>query len=142
MDDTIYATTATAWGGRSGRVASTDGRLDVTLSSPAAMGGDDGPGTNPEQMFAGGYAACFHSALRNTALSRKLDVSESAISVTIRLVGSLAERRLALAATIEAELPGLEKDAAWELLEATHQLCPYSVVTRGNMPVELLLVQD
>ena len=141
MDDVIYSTTATAWGGRSGRVASTDGRLDVTLSSPAAMGGDDGPGTNPEQMFAGGYAACFHSALRNTALSRKLDVSDSAISVTISLVGSLAERRLALAATIEAELPGLDKEAARELLEATHQLCPYSVVTRGNMPVELLLTE-
>jgi lipoyl-dependent peroxiredoxin len=141
MDDVIYAATATAWGGRNGRVASTDGRLDLTLSSPAAMGGDDGPGTNPEQMFAGGYAACFHSALRNTARSRKLDVSESAISVTIKLVGSLAERRLAMAATIEAELPGLDKEAARELLEATHQLCPYSVVTRGNMPVELLLTE-
>jgi osmotically inducible protein OsmC len=141
MDDVIYTATATAWGGRSGRVASTDGRLDVTLSSPAAMGGDDGPGTNPEQMFAGGYAACFHSALRNIARSRKLDVSESAISVTIKLVGSLAERRLAMAATIEAELPGLDKEAARELLEATHQLCPYSVVTRGNMPVELLLTE-
>jgi osmotically inducible protein OsmC len=142
MDATIYSATATAWGGRRGRVASSDNRLDVVLSSPAAMGGDDGPGTNPEQMFAGGYAACFHSALRNTALSRKLDVSESAISVTISLVGSIAERRLGMAARIEAELPGLERSAAQELLEATHELCPYSVVTRGNMPVELVLIED
>ncbi len=141
-DSTLYSATATAWGGRRGRVASTDERLDVNLSSPAALGGDDGPGTNPEQMFAGGYAACFHSALKNTATSRKLDVSESAVSVTIKLVGSLPERRLNMAATIEAEIPGLERSVAQELLEATHQLCPYSVVTRGNMPVELVLVQD
>jgi osmotically inducible protein OsmC len=141
-DTTIYSATATAWGGRRGRVTSTDNRLDVELSSPKAMGGDDGPGTNPEQMFAGGYAACFHSALKNTALSRKLDVSESAISVTIKLVGSLTERRLALAAKIEAELPGLDPADAHELLEATHQLCPYSVATRGNMDVELVLVED
>jgi Ohr subfamily peroxiredoxin len=142
MDDTIYSTTATAWGGRSGRVTSTDNRLDVQLSSPASMGGDDGPGTNPEQMFAGGYAACFHSALRATAGGRKLDVSESAVSVTISLVGSIKERRLGLAAKIEAEIPGLDPAVARELLEATHQLCPYSVATRGNIPVELVLVED
>jgi osmotically inducible protein OsmC len=141
-DATIYTTTATAWGGRRGKVLSTDNRLDVQLSSPAAMGGDDGPGTNPEQMFAGGYAACFHSALKNTAISRKLDVSESAVSVTISLVGSIKERRLGLAARIEAELPGLAPDVARELLEATHELCPYSVATRGNMPVELALVDN
>lgn len=142
MEPTIYSATATAWGGRRGRVASTDNRLDVELSSPAEMGGDDGPGTNPEQLFAGGYASCFHSALRTTAQIRKLDVKESAVSVTIRLVGSIPELRLGLAATIEAELPGLEESVAWELLEATHKLCPYSVATRGNVPVELILVQD
>lgn len=142
MDQTIYGATATAWGGRSGRVTSTDNRLDVTLSSPKAMGGDDGPGTNPEQMFAAGYAACFHSALKATAGPRKLDVSDSAISVTIKLVGSIAERRLSMAGVIEAELPGLDREVAQELLEATHQLCPYSVVTRGNMPVELILTES
>jgi lipoyl-dependent peroxiredoxin len=142
MDKVIYSATATAWGGRRGRVLSTDNRLDVTLSSPAAMGGDDGPGTNPEQMFAGGYAACFHSALRSIARRRNLDVSESAVSVTISLVGSVGSGSLGMAARIEAELPGLEHDIARDLLESTHQLCPYSAVTRGNMPVELVVVED
>jgi Ohr subfamily peroxiredoxin len=142
MSDTIYSATATAWGGRRGRVSSSDGRLDVQLSSPKQMGGDDGPGTNPEQMFAAGYAACFHSALKNTAAGRKLDVSESAVSVTVSLVGSLSARQLSLTAQIQAELPGIDREAAHELLEATHQLCPYSVATRGNMPVELVLVED
>jgi osmotically inducible protein OsmC len=142
MEDTIYGTTATAWGGRSGRVTSTDNRLDVELSSPKEMGGDGGPGTNPEQMFAAGYAACFHSALRAIAGGHKVDVSGSAISVTIKLVGSIKERHLSLAAKIEAEIPDVDPALAQEILEQTHQLCPYSVATRGNMPVELVLVQD
>ena len=140
MDDAIYTTTATAWGGRSGRVASDDGRLQQDLSSPAAMGGDDGPGTNPEQMFAAGYAACFHSALRAIAAGRHVDVSGSAVSVTVGLVGSIKERRLSLAAKIEAELPGVDPGVAREVLEQTHALCPYSVATRGNIDVELALV--
>jgi osmotically inducible protein OsmC len=140
MDETIYTTTATAWGGRSGRVASDDGRLEQELSSPKAMGGDDGPGTNPEQMFAAGYAACFHSALRAIAGAHRVDVSESAVSVTVALVGSIKERRLSLAAKIEAELPGVDPDVAREVLEQTHALCPYSVATRGNVDVELVLV--
>jgi Ohr subfamily peroxiredoxin len=140
MEDTIYTTTATAWGGRSGRVESDDGRLGQDLSSPKVMGGDDGPGTNPEQMFAAGYAACFHSALRAIAAGHKVDIKDSAVSVTVKLVGSIKERRLALAAKIEAELPGVDPDKAREVLEQTHALCPYSVATRGNMDVELVLV--
>lgn len=140
MSDTLYSTTATAWGGRSGKVASDDGRLDQQLSSPAALGGDDGPGTNPEQMFAAGYAACFHSAVRNIAAAHRVDVSDSAISVTVALVGSIKERRLSLAAKIEAELPGVPADQARRILDETHALCPYSVATRGNVPVELVLV--
>jgi Ohr subfamily peroxiredoxin len=140
MKDTVYSATSTAWGGRRGRVLSTDGRVDLQLSSPKEMGGDDGPGTNPEQLFASGYAACFHSALRATAAARKIDVADSAVSVTVALVGSIAARQLGLGVRIEAELPGLEKSTARELLEATHQLCPYSVATRGNIEVELDVV--
>jgi osmotically inducible protein OsmC len=142
MTDVIYSTTATAWGGRQGKVVSSDNRLDLQLSSPKAMGGDDGPGTNPEQMFAAGYAACFHSALRSIAAAKKLDVSDSAVSVTISLVGSLAARELALAARIEAEIPHLDPVAAQALLEATHQLCPYSVATRGNIDSQVILVES
>jgi Ohr subfamily peroxiredoxin len=139
MTDTLYSTTATAWGGREGRVESADKRLEVQLSVPKALGGDDGPGTNPEQMFAAGYAACFHSALRAIARQQKVDVSESAVSVTISMVGSLAEG-IDLAATIEAELPGVERDTALALLAAAHQGCPYSRATRGNIRAELTLV--
>ncbi len=75
---TLYEATATAWGGRDGRVSSSDDRVDLNLSIPKGMGGDDGPGTNPEQLFAAGYAACFHSALKAIARSQKVDVADSA----------------------------------------------------------------
>ncbi|MET8629321.1 organic hydroperoxide resistance protein [Kitasatospora sp. NPDC004669] len=142
MSDTIYTTIATSWGGRDGKVATEDGRLTASLSMPKALGGDNGPGTNPEQLFAAGYAACFHSGLRLVAGAKKLDVRESAISVTVSMVGSLAEGRLGLAARIEAKLPGVDPEAARELLEATHQVCPYSNATRGNVPVELVLIEE
>ncbi|MFC7327031.1 organic hydroperoxide resistance protein [Marinactinospora rubrisoli] len=142
MGDTLYTTTATAWGGREGRVASGDNRLGLELSVPKSMGGDDGPGTNPEQLFAAGYAACFHSALKAIARGRKVDVSDSAISVTISIVGSVAAGDLGLQARIEAELPGLPPDVGNELLAAAHEVCPYSAATRGNVPVELALVQS
>ncbi|MGX1851742.1 organic hydroperoxide resistance protein [Streptomyces sp. NPDC055299] len=142
MSDTIYTTTATSWGGRDGKVATEDGRLTASLSMPAELGGDNGQGTNPEQLFAAGYAACFHSGLRLVAGAKKLDVRDSAISVTVSMVGSLAEGRLGLAARIEAQLPGVAPEAARELLEATHQVCPYSNATRGNVPVELVLIEE
>ena len=138
---TMYEATATAWGGRDGRVSSSDDRLDVSLSIPKGMGGDDGPGTNPEQMFAAGYAACFHSALKGIARMRKVDVSESAVSVTVGVTGGMAEG-IDLAVKIEAQLPGLEESVARELLDAAHQTCPYSRATRGNVVQELVLVTD
>lgn len=138
---TMYEATATAWGGRDGRVSSSDDRLDVNLSIPRGMGGDDGPGTNPEQMFAAGYAACFHSALKAIARARKLDVAESAVSVTVAVTGGLQEG-IDLAVTIEAQLPSLEEAVARELLDAAHATCPYSRATRGNVVQTLHLVTD
>ena len=138
---TMYEATATAWGGREGRVSSSDDRLDVNLSLPKGMGGDDGPGTNPEQMFAAGYAACFHSALKGVARMRKVDVADSAVSVTVAVTGGMAEG-IDLAVKIEAQLPGLEEGLARELLDAAHQGCPYSRATRGNVVQELVLVTD
>ncbi|WP_084550555.1 Ohr family peroxiredoxin [Actinomadura rifamycini] len=91
MPSTLYTATATAWGGREGRVESTDRRVALDLSVPKALGGDDGRGTNPEQLFAAGYAACFHSALKAAARQEKIDVAESAVSVTVGMVGGLAE---------------------------------------------------
>lgn len=139
MADTIYSATSTAWGGRDGRVASSDNRLDFQLSMPKGVGGDDGPGTNPEQLFATGYAACFHSALKAVARSRKVDVADSAVSVTVEL-RTEEGGGFGLAARIEAQLPGVERATAQELVDAAHQLCPYSRATRGNIPSEVVLV--
>jgi Ohr subfamily peroxiredoxin len=139
--DHLYTATATAWGGRSGKVTSSDSRLELELSVPAKLGGDDGPGTNPEQLFAAGYAACFHNALKSIARAQKLDVAESAVSVSIGMVGGLAEG-INLTARIEAELPGLESSVARALLAAAHERCPYSRATRGNIESDVVLVDS
>ncbi|HST81566.1 MAG TPA: organic hydroperoxide resistance protein [Kineosporiaceae bacterium] len=139
MADTLYASTSTAWGGREGRAASADGRVDVTLSIPKSMGGDDGPGTNPEQLFATGYAACFHSALKGAARREKVDVSDSAVSVTISLVGDLSTG-VNLAARIEAQIGGIDRELAQKLLQIAHATCPYSRATRNNISQEVFLL--
>ncbi|MEZ0491436.1 organic hydroperoxide resistance protein [Kineococcus sp. TBRC 1896] len=138
---TLYEATATAWGGRDGRVSSSDDRVDLNLSIPKGMGGDDGPGTNPEQLFAAGYAACFHSALKALARAQKVDVTDSAVSVTVGVTGGLAQG-IDLAVTIEAQLPGVEEQVARGLLDAAHQACPYSRATRGNVAQDVRLVTD
>jgi osmotically inducible protein OsmC len=137
----LYEATSTAWGGREGHVKSEDGRVDLNLSVPKGLGGDDGPGTNPEELFATGYAACFHSALKLVAGQRKLDVKDSAVSVTISLVGSPATG-LDLAARIEAELPGLDAATAQELVDQAHAVCPYSRATKGNIESTVTAITD
>jgi Ohr subfamily peroxiredoxin len=137
----LYTAEATAWGGREGRSASSDGNLDVQLVVPKELGGPGGAGTNPEQLFAAGYAGCFHSALKLVARGKKLDVSESAITVRIGL-GPNDSGGFGLAAEIEAELPGLDAEQARELIEAAHEVCPYSNATRGNVEVTLTLTED
>jgi Ohr subfamily peroxiredoxin len=137
----VYEATSTAWGGREGHVKSDDGRVDLNLSLPKALGGDDGPGTNPEELFATGYAACFHSALKMVAGQRKVDVADSAVSVTIALVGSVTTG-LDLAAKIEAELPGVDAATAQELVDAAHAVCPYSRATKGNISSTVTAITD
>lgn len=136
---TLYTAEATAWGGREGRAASSDGNLDVELVVPKELGGPGGTGTNPEQLFAAGYAGCFHSALKLVARGQKLDVSESAITVRVGL-GPNGAGGFGLAVEIEAELPGLDGDTARSLLDQAHQVCPYSNATRGNVDVQLAVV--
>lgn len=138
MTDSIYTTTASAHGGRAGTVESTDPPLSLQLSLPAAVGGEGGTGTNPEQLFASGYAACFQSALGGVAAARDVDVSASTVSVTISLVGDLT-KGVDLAARIEVDLPGVDPDTAQRLINAAHHGCPYSRATRGNIAVELAL---
>jgi Ohr subfamily peroxiredoxin len=141
MADALYSATSTAWGGREGRAASTDGRVDVTLSVPKGLGGDDGPGTNPEQLFATGYAACFHSALKSAARREQVDLSDSAVSVTISLVGDLSTG-IDLAARIEAQIGGVDREVAQKLLDVAHATCPYSRATRNNISQDVVLLGD
>ncbi|MGH9139001.1 MAG: organic hydroperoxide resistance protein [Acidimicrobiales bacterium] len=135
----LYSAEATAWGGREGRSASSDGNVDVQLVIPKEMGGPGGEGTNPEQLFAVGYAGCFHSALKHVARAQKIDVSESAITVRVGIGPDDAGFGLTVA--IEAELPGLDRDQAQQLLDTAHQVCPYSKATRGNVDVDLSLTE-
>ena len=133
----LYTAEATAWGGREGRSASSDGMLDVQLRIPKELGGPGG-GTNPEELFAAGYAGCFHSALKRVAAGMELDVSESAITARVGL-GANDTGGFGLAVELVGELPGLSAEQGRELLEKAHQVCPYSNATRGNVEVTLTL---
>jgi Ohr subfamily peroxiredoxin len=134
-DKVLYTAEATSTGdGRSGHVVSSDHRLDLDLAPPAEMGGS-GDGTNPEQLFAAGYAACFHSALRLVARRARVDPGESTVTAEVG-IGPEGEA-YGLVVTLVIHIPGLERDKTREIAEAAHQICPYSRATRGNISVEL-----
>ena len=134
----LYTAEATAEGGRDGKVRSSDGTLDLTLAPPKEMGGT-GAGSNPEQLFAAGYAACFHSALGLVARRAKQDIAGSTITAQVG-IGPNGDGGYGLAVTLEASLPGVEAETARRLVEQAHQVCPYSNATRGNVEVTLNLV--
>ena len=137
--EAIYTASATATGdGRNGHVRSADGVLDFDLAIPKEMGGPGGALTNPEELFAAGYAACFHSALKAAARLSKTTVTDTAVTIDIG-VGRTDDGRFQLQATIEAEINGVDEPTARQLLEAAHQLCPYSNATRGTIEVQLSL---
>lgn len=137
MADSIYTAVATSTGdGRAGgRSATDDGALDLTLAVPAEMGGPGG-GTNPEQLFAAGWAACFHSALKGVAAAQRITFTDSAV---VAEVGIHAEDDGAygLSAALHVELAGVDQETADQLVEAAHKVCPYSNATRGNIPVTI-----
>jgi lipoyl-dependent peroxiredoxin len=136
--DVLYTAEATAWGGREGRAASSDGVLDLQLRIPKEMGGPGGPFTNPEQLFATGYAACYHSALKLVAGKERVDVSESAVTAKVSI--GRDDGGFGLRVALEAELPGVERPVAEDLMAKAHQVCPYSKATRGNIAVTLTAV--
>jgi lipoyl-dependent peroxiredoxin len=138
MTTVLYTAEATAWGGRDGRVASSDGTLDVAVKPPKELGGPGGA-TNPEQLFAAGWAACFHSALKLVARREKLDADESAVTARIGLVMN-DQGGFTVIAELEAEIAGIDKDQAEKLVETAHSVCPYSNATRGNIDVTLSVV--
>ena len=138
---TLYTAEALATGeGRNGHVRSTDGRVDLDVAVPKEMGGT-GDGSNPEQLFAAGYAACFHSALLGVARQRKVSIVDSAIGASVS-IGPLDGGGYTLAVQLEASLPGVERAVAQELVEAAHQVCPYSNATRGNIEVTVAVVEE
>jgi lipoyl-dependent peroxiredoxin len=132
----LYTAEATVTGGREGHGRTSDGRLDVDLDVPSEMGGTGGPGTNPEQLFAVGYAACFQSALLRIATGRKVDMSGSRITARVE-IGLLKSGGFGLAAALDLEAPGISHAEAVELMEWAHEECPYSRATRGNIDVTL-----
>jgi len=132
----LYTAEAVSTGdGRNGHVASSDGRIDLDLAMPPALGGS-GEGANPEQLFASGYAACFHSALRIVARRAKADVRDSTVTARVG-IGPDGDETLGLAVTLLVNLPNVDPGTAKELAQAAHQVCPYSRATRGNIPVDL-----
>src|SRR5712671_7903408 len=132
----LYTAEATVTGGREGHARTSDGRLDVDLDVPAEMGGAGGPGTNPEQLFAVGYAACFQSALLRIAAGRKLDVSSSRITARVG-IGPSKSGGFGLAAALDLDAPQLTREQGLDLMWRAHLDCPYSRATRGNMEVTL-----
>jgi lipoyl-dependent peroxiredoxin len=137
----VYTAEATAYGARAGAVVSSDERLDLELSRPSGMGGDDGPGTNPEQLFAAGYAACFHSAMRYAVRRLELPrdaLQDSHVTARVHFLRELpANFQLAVELTVHA--PRLSTEQAMAAMEMTHTICPYSKATAGNIEVALLV---
>lgn len=132
----LYTATATATGGRDGRAVSSDGFLDVKLTTPRELGGQGGEATNPEQLFAAGYSACFIGALKFVASQKKLALPADA-SITGKVGIGQIPGGFGLEVQLDISLPGLEQAAADELVAAAHQVCPYSNATRGNIEVRL-----
>jgi osmotically inducible protein OsmC len=136
MAKTLYTAEATVTGGRAdGHGKTTDGALEVDLRLPTEMGGQGG-GTNPEQLFAVGYAACFEGAIGAVARRQKLDAGDVSIDSMVSLHPN-ENRGFDLSVQLDVTLPSVPGDAAVELVKAAHQVCPYSNATRGNIPVTL-----
>ena len=137
----LYTTEAVVEGGRAGHGRTADGRLAVQLSAPKELGGDGGPGTNPEELFAVGYAACFQSGLLSLAQGRKLDASNSTITSRVG-IGPTGHVGFGLEVALDLHAPKLSRVDAEDLMRRAHALCPYSNATRGNIEVKLHLVRS
>lgn len=137
----LYTGSATASGGRQGHVVSSDNVLDLDLKTPEGLGGPGGHGTNPEQLFAAGYSACFDGAL-NLVIRKKgvKDVTSTAVTANVSILNDEADDGFKIAADLEVEIKGVDKETAQELVEAAHQVCPYSKATRGNIEVNLKVI--
>jgi len=132
----LYTAEATVKGGREGQGRTSDGRLEVDFDVPSEMGGPGGSGTNPEQLFALGFAACFQSSMQRYATMRKLDLSDAKVTARVG-IGLLKTGGLGLRVTLDLDAPGISPEDAMMLMERAHETCPYSRATRGNIDVTL-----
>ncbi|GIU48408.1 MULTISPECIES: organic hydroperoxide resistance protein [Shewanella] len=139
--DIIYSATATTTGGRDGKSVSSDNKLSVNLSTPKELGGAGGEGTNPEQLFAAGYSACFIGAMKFVAgQDKKILSSDLSVEATVGIGGNTAGVGFAIDVELRITLPGMSKTEVEALVEKAHQVCPYSNATRGNIRVELVVL--
>ncbi len=134
----LYTAEATAVGGREGHARSTDGYVDVEMKPPVEMGGPGG-GANPEELFAAGYAACFQSAMSVVARRQKVSVDGSTVTGKVT-IGTIEGGGFGLAVQLDVHIPGVDEATATSVMEAAHQVCPYSNATRGNNAVPLVAV--
>jgi osmotically inducible protein OsmC len=135
----LYRTSATATGGRDGHALSEDGKVDLQLSTPKELGGSGGSGTNPEQLFAAGYSACFIGALKVAGQQLKTKVpSDTSITATVG-IGPRSEGGFGITVDLLISLPGVGREDAQRLVDTAHQICPYSNATRNNIDVMLTI---
>jgi Ohr subfamily peroxiredoxin len=139
IDKAVYTAQATSTGGRTGTTESSDGKIKLQLSTPNELGGDSGPGTNPEQLFAAGYSACFIGAMKAVARMQKVTLpSEVSIKADVS-IGPMSGKpgAFGIAVAMAVTVPGMERAAVEALVKAAHEVCPYSNATRGNIDVAL-----
>ncbi|MCU0967965.1 MAG: organic hydroperoxide resistance protein [Rubrivivax sp.] len=139
IDQALYTARSTSTGGRAGTTESSDGRLKAQLSTPKALGGDDGPGTNPEQLFASGYSACFIGAIKAVAGRQKIRLPGEVTITADVAIGPMTGKAGAFSIAVEmtVSIPGMPRADAEALVAAAHEVCPYSNATRGNVDVKL-----
>lgn len=136
----LYTATASAKGGREGHIRSSDGVLEADLKVPRELGGPGGAGTNPEQLFAAGYAACFEGAMRFVARQRKVEIRDAGVTAHVG-IGPRQPTGFGIKVRLEVSLPGMDHAVAQEIVDTAHRdICPYSHATRGNVDVEIALI--
>ena len=139
LEKIVYTAHATSTGGREGKASSSDGALNVSLSTPKELGGAGGPGTNPEQLFAAGYSACFIGAMKMVAGQQKLALPAD-LSIAADVSIGPIPAGFGIQVALNISIPGMERATAEQLVEAAHKVCPYSNATRGNIDVALNLL--
>ena len=137
----LYTAEVTVHGGREGEAQSSDGHLNVHLSLPKELGGEGDQGTNAEQLFAAGYAACFQSALMQVARRQHMDAGPSTITAKVG-IGPTGRGGFGLEVELHVSIPDVDKATSEKLVELADQVCPYSNATRGNIPVKLILEEQ